>query len=370
MKIGLIARCEIARGLAIQAKNFYDHMPVEKVLCVRMPRPDAAEQPSWYANRTDVRYDPRNHTLEDSIVLEWLDGLDVVFCVETPHDWRVPLWCKDLGVKLVVQGNPEFVRHMRDDNGVGLAHPDQWWWPTTWRLDKVPPGIVMPVPMDPHVMPRDDDMRLHVLHVIGKRAWADRNGTEVLVQSMRSVRSKVKLTVCSIDGDIIPFARSKNVEMVLRPNATADLWSMYEDQDVLVLPRRYGGLSLPALEASAAGLVVAMTDCSPNQELAAVLMPSHRSSNLMMAAGNVVAWDSRADGVARTIDTLADARGGPEFETLQDKQRGLLPTWDKYRPKYLAALENLCEGRRHSLRAPLFAAPAADLGGVAGEPAG
>ena len=347
MRIGLIARCEIARGLAIQAKNFYDHMPVEKVLCVRMPRPDAAEQPSWYKNRTDVRYDPRGHTLEDSIVIPWLDGLDVVWCVETPHDWRIPLWCKDLGVKLVVQGNPEFVRHMRDDNGVGHHH----WsgWATSWRLDKVPPGIVMPVPMDPHVMRRGDDMRLHVLHVIGKRAWADRNGTEVLVQAMRSVRSDVKLTVCSIDGDIINFSRTRYAEIVLRPHASDDLWSMYEDQDVLVMPRRYGGLSLPALEASAAGLVVAMTDCSPNQELAAVLMPSFRSSNLMMAAGNVLAWDTRAEGVAKTIDALSAARGGPEFEALQDKQRGLLPTWDEYRSKYLRALEAVCESRRHRL---------------------
>lgn len=339
MRIGLIARSEMARGLAIQARNFYDHMPVDSVLCVRMPRPDSPENPNWYRNRTDATYNPKQHSLDERIVKRWLEGLDVVFCVETPHDWRIPGWCREQGVRLVIQGNPEFVRHMREE-GSDLGHPDQWWWPTSWRLAQLPPGIVMPVPMDVRKAKRSNDPRLHVLHVIGKRAYADRNGTEILVQAMRMVKANIKLTVCSIDGDIIPFARNRSVEIELKPQASLDLWSLYDDQDLLVIPRRYGGLSLPALEASACGLVVAMTDCSPNHELAAVTFPPHRSVPITMACGVVQSFDANGGAVAETIDWIAGL-SSDELEPMRAKQRRLLPTWDVYRDRYLQAFEAL-----------------------------
>lgn len=339
MRIGLIARCEMARGLAIQARNFYEHMPVDSVLCVRMPRPDAPENPDWYRDRTDATYNPKNHTLDERIVRRWLKDLDVVFCVETPHDWRIPGWCREQGVRLVVQGNPEFVRHMREE-GNALGHPDQWWWPTSWRLDHLPPGIVMPVPMDVRPRRRTNDPRLHVLHVIGKRAFADRNGTEILVQAMRMVQSKIKLTICSIDGDIIPFPRRPNVEYWLRPQASIEQWSLYADQDLLVLPRRYGGLSLPALEAAASGMVVAMTDCSPNWELATVMIPVQRQTSITMACGVVRGFDANAGGVAAIIDMMT-GMSSDEFDAVRAGQLRLLPTWDEYRDRYLKAFEAL-----------------------------
>jgi hypothetical protein len=338
LKLGLIARCEQARGLAILSKNFYDHMPVTRTLCVRVPYPAALERPDWYENRTNIRFNPKSHTLDEAAFPPWLEGLDVVFCAETPHDWRIPDWCRRLGVKLVIQGMPEFVRHMREDSA--LQHPDQWWWPTSWRLDHLPPGIVMPVPMDRHPMTRSDDDRLHILHTVGKRAFADRNGTEILVQAMRMVRSEVKLTIHSIDGDIIPFQRKRNVEYVFNHNAVDNLWSMYGDQDVLILPRRYGGLSLPALEASAAGLIVAMTDCPPNDELASVLFPVHRTVSLTVASGVIPSFDANAAGLASTIDLLANL-SVVERDVMRQKQARLLPTWDVYGPRYLRAFEAL-----------------------------
>ena len=341
VKIGLIARCERARGLAIQARNLYANIPIDRVLCIRMPRPDGYEDAASYTNRTDARFDARNSTLEGSTVIPWLDGLDVVFTIETPYDWRVPGWCHRAGAKLVVQGNPEFVRHMRPDFAT-LQHPDQWWWPTSWRTEHLPPGIHMPVPMDRHPVTRSDDGRLHILHTIGKRAFADRNGTEILVQAMRMVHSEVKLTVHSIDGDVIPFQRKRNVELVINHNPVTDLWSQYEDQDVLILPRRYGGLSLPALEATAAGMVVAMPNCSPNTELAAVLMPVHRSVSLKVASGTIQSWDANAALVADTIDNLASL-GRDGLQSFRDAQANLLPTWEQWRPRYMQAFEDLCE---------------------------
>lgn len=330
--IGLIARCEGARGLAIQSKGFYDHMPVERVLLVMMPKPDCVEYPDWYPGANRVAYDPVRHELDEVKVREWLRGLDVVFTVETPYDWRVPLWCKEMGVKLIVQGNPEFVRHMSDSS---FPHPDAWWWPTGWRLDKLPAGKVMPVPMGaPQRLPvYPPTGKLRLIHVVGKRAYADRNGTDVLPQVVRAIQGDVKLTVYGIDGQLPEFRKVRNVELELHPNGVDDRWEMYGNADVLVMPRRYGGLCLPALEAASCGLVVMMSDCSPNEELATVRVGRSRPRALNLACGSVTMFDPHYAAWADAITALAGDR-----KMLAEKLRAqydLLPTWDVWRQRYL-----------------------------------
>jgi hypothetical protein len=339
MKIGLIARCEVARGIAIQSRNFFDHMPVDRVLLVRMPRPDCAERPDWYPGRTDAVYNARVHELDEDLVRSWLGGLDVVFTVETPNDWRIPIWCREAGVKLVIQGNPEFVRHGQPafDH---YPHPDQWWWPTSWRKAKIPEGRVMPVPMDPRPASSERGDRLRVLHVIGKRAFADRNGTELVAQAVRMITEPTTLTIHSIDGDLpCEFPRAKHVTYDVRVDAVDDQWSMYDDQDLLLLPRRYGGLCLPALEAAAAGMVVAMPNCSPNEELATVFYGGMFRRQVNLACGPTPIFDADPAQMAEAVSAFA--RDDVVATATREMQAALLPTWDVWRDRYLQAFEEL-----------------------------
>lgn len=344
MRLGLIARCETARGIAIQSKGFYDAMPVDKVLLVRFPRPDCREAPEWYdaSRTTQVAYDAKNHTLDESVVREWLRGLDVVFTVETPNDWRMPTWCREEGVKLVVQGNPEFVRHGRP-GFESLPHPDAWWWPTSWRLDHLPKGTVMPVPMSfEWAQRRNLDRPLRVLHVVGKRAFADRNGTDQFVSAIRRVRTPIHVTMYGLDGQLpqIPhIPGNRRVAVDYFPDGVDDRWEMYRDQDVLVLPRRYGGLCLPALEASACGLAVVMPDCSPNSELAASRVPIRRLVKMQLAAGVIEGAEVNPADIAATLDRFALDR---EFlHRTQREQELLTPFWSEWFPRYLTELHKV-----------------------------
>lgn len=341
MRIGLIARSEIARGIAIQSRNFFDNMPVDRVLLVHMPRPDCPEAPWWYGDKyTDAMYDPVHHHLDENLVKSWMHGLDILFTVETPNDWRIPGWCKELGVKLVIQGNPEFVRHGRpgfEDH----PHPDQWWWPTSWRLEHLPPGRVMPVPMNQREMKPTEDERLHVLHVIGKRAFGDRNGTDVLVQAARMIGQNIKLTIHSIDGGVTEFGRNTRVEMDYKLDPVTDQWSMYEDQDLLVLPRRYGGLCLPALEANACGMVVAMPDASPNDELATFRFQAAIRRSVNLACGPVGIIETNATALAQDIDRIAIRHRRDRLDSMRAEQQWLLPTWADWTERYLDAFEAL-----------------------------
>lgn len=344
MRLGLIARCEVARGIAIQSKNFYDNMPVDDVLLVRMPRPDCTEAPEWYPGATQVMYDMKNHQLDEATVRSWLSGVDVVFTVETPNDWRMPRWCREAGVKLVIQGNPEFVRHGRP-GFEDLEHPDEWWWPTSWRLNDLPAGRVVPVPM---TRPEDFEQvpssgTLRVLHVVGKRAYSDRNGTDILVQALRRVRRKMHVTMIGLDGELpkVPAGpTNRGLTVEYHPNGYPDRWGMYRNQDVLVLPRRYGGLCLPALEAGVCGLAVVMPDCSPNGELASLVMPVRRRVPLTFAAGTISTAEAAPIDLAALLDELAVSPA--ILGDAKKRQHRLVGPWSLMRETYLEHLERIC----------------------------
>lgn len=339
MKIGLIARCEVARGLAIQTKNFYDHIPVDKVLVIRMPRPDCAEQPDWYPNAVNVNYDSLLHQLPEPIIRQWLEGLDVVFTAETPYDWRLLAWAAEAGVKTVIQGNPEFYRHHLPQFS-NLAQPDEWWWPTTWRLDHLPHGKVMPVPMPDNVQRTaahaHDIHPLQVVHVIGKRAFGDRNSSDLFCDALRATRADMHVTMHGIDGQLPEILRQPNLSKTLHADPVENRFAMYAGQHVLVIPRRYGGLCLPALEAAASGVAVMMSDQSPNQELASVLIPVHHHMSIGLACGSVrygevdhMVIGMMMDDLARNRDLVAEA---------QQQSVTMVPRWSQWRDKYMKEL--------------------------------
>lgn len=311
MRLGVIARTEVARGLAIQTRNFVEHLPVERTLVIDMPRRDCDLDDSWCPNPTHIRYDDQRHALGRDAVMEWMSDLDAVFTVETPYDWDMPNWCRQRRVKLFVQGNPEFVRHGQPQ----FAHYGDpiWWWPTTWRTDLLPAGRVMPVPMPDRertAAPADDGP-LRVLHVVGRRAWADRNGTDVIAKALTQVQSKIEVTVTTIDlVNPIGLQPDDRVKMNVITSPVEDRWELYRDQHVLILPRRYGGLCLPALEAAACGVAVVMPDVPPNLELAQLFVPARTDGRaLSLACGRVQEAKVRHVEVSSMIDSLASNRG-------------------------------------------------------------
>jgi hypothetical protein len=320
--------------------NFYRNMPVHDTLLVRMPGVYGPDSPELYPRAVNVAFDTREATLPEATVRDWLSGLDVVYTAETPYDWRMPQWCKDAGVKLVVHGMPEFYVHENPMAGK-LDHPDQWWWPTSWRTDVLPKGRVMPVPHNVRERRRSDDPRLHILHVIGHRAIFDRNGTDLVVQALRSIQVPVKVTIHAFEGGIPHIGRNPNVEVDLHLEPTDDRWAMFDDQDVLLMPRRYGGLCLPALEAASCGLIVAMPDCSPNEELAAVRFPCVSRRRLNLPGGSIPAFDADARQIAASIKWLARQLQHDHLAPQREEQKALLPTWDVWRDRYLQAFSEL-----------------------------
>jgi hypothetical protein len=270
MKIGLIARAE-ERGLGIQTKALYDWLEPERTLVVVPFEQDSNngydQNLSWYGRNATV-VDWKLHELPEDTVRDWLDGLDVVLTCETFYDWDLVRWANEMGVATVCQVNPEFYRHGVDRT---LPHPTVWWAPTTWRLAHLPDGTrVVPVPVEPHARTAASAHSgpLRILHVVGRKAMQDRNGTDSLLRSVHRVpHTPVELTIHVQSGEFtIPnqFARSPNVNVRVHRGSIRDRWAMYANQHLLVMPRRYGGLALAVQEAAMCGLGIVMTKTPPN----------------------------------------------------------------------------------------------------------
>lgn len=346
MNLGLIARNEVARGLAIQSHSFYENMPVDRVLEIIMPFGRNGESATdWYPGSIKAEYDDQLHGLESDVMINFLEGLDIVFTAETPYDWSMTELCKQLKVKLVIQGNPEFYKHGRPKGPPEHQQPTEWWWPTMWRMGMLPAGPLMPCPQpDRPFTPEAHDGPLRVLHTVGKKAWKDRNGTDIFTQAIRLTKEPLEVTMHGIDGELPEIWPQKNVTWFIIPNAVEDRWTAYEHQDVLVLPRRYGGNCLPALEAAACGLAVMMPNHQPNDELAVILTKNNQIRNEVLPCGVTAFADPDPWDIAAQLDRLATDRQA--LLVHQHHQHLTAPRWENWRPRYLKRMENLCSSTR------------------------
>lgn len=347
VKLGILARAE-DRGLGIQTWEAVRHLDPERVLVVDV---GAHERFGLHLDRypgaTVVRLDEKGWTLPEAETRAWLDGLDVVFTCETFYDARFARWARAAGVRTVVQANPEFIRPEWD-----LADlADVWWNPSTWRMDTFPAGsrhMPVPVALD-RFTPSTGEHPPRFFHTVGKWAAGDRNGTTLLQQSLRYVRQPVRVTIAAQERILRTTTRSR-ARVEYRVQNVADYWRLYDGHEVLVLPRRYGGLCLPAQEAMAAGLAVLMPDTSPNTDMWPVLpLPCRNHGIIDVPAGRIPLVECDPTMLARILVRL---HGDPaEVEALRAGSRAWAAahSWDVLRPVYLAEFEQVA--RRDTLRA-------------------
>lgn len=340
LKVGIIARAE-NRGLGIQTWEAYRNLRPARVLVIDpgpLGRGHRMHLDRFRHARTVVGWD--GHRVDDEATVKaWLSGLDVVYSAETLYDWRIADWARDAGGTTVVHVNPEFFKH--DDPN--LAHPDAWWSATVWRHEHLPPGtrvVPMPCPTD-RWRDRDEpwtgDRPLRVLHVAGKAAARDRNGTLTVLEANRRTQSpRLDVRIASQDRNLRRVAGGRRRQVTLSTEVD-DYWMLYPGHDLLLLPRRYGGLCLPAIEAMGAGLAVAMTDVEPQASTWPILPIPARATHRPMRtpAGMIAVHDTDPRLLARTLDRwasspdeVADAQHAARQWAQESSWRVLRERWD------------------------------------------
>jgi hypothetical protein len=285
MRIGLIARSDNS-GLGNQTRELAYMLNPDKILLIdSTPFNQNTQNVEWYK---DYKVTTNIGFIKDRTALDFLKDLDLVISCEIFYNKKFPVLARQAGVKTVLQYNYEFLDNLQNPD---LSLPDILLSPSKWNIEDVVAkfgnscGVIhLPPPTRHELFKNARDLNSKpnkkLLHIAGKIAVKDRNGTDTVIEMMKhskqdftlEIRSQVKLNY-KIDDDRIKIITDD-------VKSQEDLYSGY---DAMVLPRRYAGLCLPMNEALLSGLPVFMTDISPNNQVlpSEWLVASYRTDELM-----------------------------------------------------------------------------------------
>lgn len=259
---GLIARAD-NRGLGIQTWEFYRHMHPEKTLVVMMNGLTPYTEYLERYNSSEVQVATYNGGNIAEGVIDWfIKGTDVFYTAETPYDYKIFAEAKRHKVRSILHFNYEFLKYLETPK---LPEPSLFIAPSPWNLHNLPFYVpYVPVPVDRERLPfRLRKEAKTFLHIGGHPAMSDRNGTRLLLDAIPFIKSDIRIIIRSQKPR--PISHAKNVDIQVVNGDIENYWDLYNDADVLIQPRRYGGLSLPIQEAQSCGMPVISLDVLPQK---------------------------------------------------------------------------------------------------------
>lgn len=269
MRVGLIARSD-RTGLGNQTRNLARMLrPDEIMLIDSTPFNGNQQHPETYDQYsvTHIAGFP-----SDDEILEWLRGVNVVITCEIFYNTNFVALARRAGVKTINQYNWEFADYLRQPE---LPLPDKLVSPSKWMFDESRrlwgnvEYLPTPVFIDDFAEVREHNLqrtgKRRFLHIMGRQAVNDRNGTLDLIRAMRYSREDFELVIKAQAGDLGFVIQDPRI--AVDTSSPENEVELYRDFDALILPRRYGGQCLPMTEALCAGMPVIMTDISPNNKI-------------------------------------------------------------------------------------------------------
>lgn len=344
MRLGLLARAD-ETGLGYQTKAFYDHLKPVRTMVVDISNLNANQQhPEWYPGAQLVHGFPNAGDIDS-----FLTDLDVVLVAETPYNYYLYQRARELGVKTAVQYNYEFFDWFSHPD---YPLPDLLIAPSRWHYDDIQAfatehgigHVYLHMPVDRSVFRYKDYMNETppIIHIAGKSAVHDRNGTIDFLRLSSLIRHKgfnFRFIVYAQNPttQIKEDAKSFGVEVIENISNPVDL---YREGDLMILPRRYGGNCLPMNEAISCGLPVIMPNISPNNAfLPQEWLAPAQLLGVFKPRTEIEIWGIK---VSEAVDTVLNVLGNiKEAKKNADKLAESI-SWATMRPKYEAELEKLC----------------------------
>lgn len=276
MKLGLWGARMDNSGLGQQTLEFYRYMKPAKTVVVdisvleKTPERVLKQYPERYTDTPygDVKiiYGIPNQT----DIREFLEGLDVVFIAESAYNMVFYRIAKEMGVKTAVQYNYEFF-DWYDGSLWANDCPDLFIAPSTWHYEDVSAlaekrGVKhvylhVPVARD-KIKRRYIDQALSFVHIAGRPATHDRNGTYTFLRAIQQSEGDLRGVAVTQDKNLKQEINSEYPSIEVKCDLK-EYQDCYKKGSVLVLPRKYGGNCLPMNEALAAGMPVIMSKVSP-----------------------------------------------------------------------------------------------------------
>ena len=307
MRLGIIARSDNT-GLGNQTMELVKMLNPDKILLINSQFFNNNQQhPEWYKDYSVI--ETRKGMPRTNEVLAFLENIDVVISCETFYHLELVDLAKQKGIKTILQYNYELFGH--------LTHPD---WtlpdvllaPSIWNLDLIVQQfgnktqvMHLPPPTDHTLFNQAKEVNLskdhkRILHIAGKKAAKDRNGTESILKMIKHSKEDYELVIKSQTPLNLICNDSRIKIEIGNPDNRQDMYSGF---DAMVLPRRYAGLCLPMNEALMSALPVFMTDISPNNAiLPEKWLAESAQIDSFRTKSMVNVFDAKSGSLAKIID--------------------------------------------------------------------
>lgn len=349
MKIGLLAY-STNTGLGYQTLAFYRHMKPHKTLLVDLHKFNGMKTHHERYQDGEVML---TRNMPDCGHMDWLtNDVDIVFICETPLNYCLMEKAKAKGVPVVLQYNYEFLDYL---NRKDIEAPAVLAAPSIWHKKDVEslgiaPVLDLPVPTDASdINFREIDECRTIFHIAGKQAIHDRNGTQTFIEAALKCGNKFKYIIYAqqLDGTTETLVKKAQQRIDLElVQDVANYADMYKVGDVLVLPRKYGGLCLPMQEALTAGIPVIMPDIEPNAYRLPKqwLVPAKRERSFMTRT-QIDIYETDPNFLAFKMCEFANK----EFMSWSNKEaleigKGL--SWKKLKPYYQTVFQTIVESNQ------------------------
>lgn len=245
--------------------------------------------------------------------IEWLcsEGVDTIYSCETLYDPRILPMARANGIRVVVHAMPELAPWATTaPHQLSQSAPrPELAIPTGWRSETLPGARLLPVPVARDRLPFKQRTSVSHLHHVTGAAMLDRAGTAILLAALPHVTRDCYLTIRTEKPLQLPAAR--HVDVTVIDDRATNYWESYpDDVDVLVLPRRYGGLSLPTQECASLGVPTIALASDPYARAHGGFVTgvtATKSRDAAMKGGVVPVWDASPLALAAAIDqAIAD----------------------------------------------------------------
>jgi glycosyltransferase involved in cell wall biosynthesis len=335
MRIGIIARAD-KTGLGYQTKELVEMLNTHKIMLIDSSHFNGNKQfPEWYDGYNVTR--GQAGFLTNLEVNRFLTDVDVIISCEIFYNRRLAALAHRRGIKTILQYNYEFFEYFAIN---GMREPDILLGPTTWNIDIMQKHFTykskvahLPPPTTPAIFASAKDANMgkthkRILHVAGKRAAKDRNGTDIVIEMLKYSKADYELVV-TVQGDFKPDC--DDPRLTIDNSNPDDRAELYTGFDFMILPRRYGGLCLPMNEALLSGLPVIMTDVSPNNDIlpSEWLVEAPKVGEVQFK-GIVDLHDADPQKLAELVDKFVN-----EYDVAEEKQKAFNLGYNTFSPDVL-----------------------------------
>jgi hypothetical protein len=318
MRLGIIARSDNT-GLGNQTRELVNMLNPDKILLIdSTPFNKNIQHPDWYENYSCIKssgFPSLQH------IKLFLKDIDVVLSCETFYDQNFIRYANKYNVKTILQYNYELFGHLSNPN---LPLPTALLSPSIWQIEHIKKMfggktkvIHLPPPTNEKLFSKIKENNLskshnRILHIAGKKAAKDRNGTETVIDMLKHSKADYELVIRS-QSEIETNIKDSRLKVEIGNPDNRE--SMYDGFDAMVLPRRYAGLCLPMNEALMSALPVFMTDISPNN----FILPSEwlvksDSIGTIRTKIRLELFEADPKALAKTIDDYIDIKNKTPYK--------------------------------------------------------